>query len=285
MVDAISSVNSLNSTRCERPQLAFKGEQAPVDLEQKPDTFETENKVAEVTEEKQGMSTGKKIAIGVGSLLALVATGFGIKKYFDSKAIQKVTTEALEYLKKCKYEKSKNTGKNVQETINNILGENSGITPHTYDVSKEFPAIHVYRNFGGFKDGLVTPNGIRVSSEPYSKLISNATSHMPDNGNVPDVKNKVVHLLMADPRAVKDSPTIYRVTFISPNQNYTALQHDVLKLVEHPEKINNEMFDKICKFMNCIDDKGNIIFENHGKYENLDYDLILSAIQSMAKGL
>ena len=67
MVDAVSSVNSLNSKRCERPQVAFKGEQAPVDMEQKPDTFEKENEVTQTTEEKQGMSTGKKVAIGVGS--------------------------------------------------------------------------------------------------------------------------------------------------------------------------------------------------------------------------
>ena len=60
MVDAISGVNSLNSKRCEKPQLAFKGEQAPVDMEQKPDTFEKENEVAQTTEEKQGMTRGKK---------------------------------------------------------------------------------------------------------------------------------------------------------------------------------------------------------------------------------
>jgi len=96
MVEAISSVNSLNSKRCEKPQLAFKGEQAPVDMEQKPDTFEKENQVAEITEEKQGMSTGKKVAIGVGSLLALVATGFGIKKGLDIKAANKALKEAAQ---------------------------------------------------------------------------------------------------------------------------------------------------------------------------------------------
>ncbi|MEE3349840.1 MAG: hypothetical protein VZR09_07355 [Candidatus Gastranaerophilaceae bacterium] len=94
MVDAISSVNSLNSKRCERPQVAFKGEQAPVDMEQKPDTFEKENEVTQTTEEKQGMSTGKKVAIGIGSLLALVAAGFGIKKGLDIKAANKALKEA-----------------------------------------------------------------------------------------------------------------------------------------------------------------------------------------------
>jgi hypothetical protein len=94
MVDAISSASSLNSKRCERPQLAFKGEQAPVDMEQKPDTFEKENEVTQTTEEKQGMSIGKKVAIGVGSLLALVAAGFGIKKGLDIKTANKALKEA-----------------------------------------------------------------------------------------------------------------------------------------------------------------------------------------------
>jgi len=98
MVDAVSSVNSLNSKRCERPKVAFKGEQAPIDMEQKPDTFEKENEVTQTTEEKQGMSTGKKVAIGVGSLLALVAAGFGIKKGLDIKAANKALKEAAEAL-------------------------------------------------------------------------------------------------------------------------------------------------------------------------------------------
>ena len=96
MVDAISSASSLNSKRCERPQLAFKGEQAPVDMEQKPDTFEIENKVAEATEEKEGISTGSKVAICVGSLLALIGAGFGIKKHLDIKAANKAIKEAAQ---------------------------------------------------------------------------------------------------------------------------------------------------------------------------------------------
>lgn len=64
----------------------------------------------------------------------------------------------------------------------------------------------------------------------------------------------------------------------------SLIQHDhKLKLIEHPEKVDAEVFDKICKFKDALDKDGNIILENVGVYENLDYDLILSAIQSMAK--
>ncbi len=94
MVDAVNYANKLNSCPCPKPQVAFKGEQAPIDIEQKPDTFEKENEVAKGTQEKQGMSTGKKVAIGVGSLLALVAAGFGIKKGLDIKAANKALKEA-----------------------------------------------------------------------------------------------------------------------------------------------------------------------------------------------
>ena len=274
MLEAINCADRLYSKRCKNPQVAFRGEQTPVDAEQKSDTFE-----------KQGMSTNKKVAISVGSLLGLIAVGYGIKKHIDTRSIKKVTNEAIEALKKGIYKKSANAGDTVQETIINVLGKDSVITPHTYDVSKEFPAIHVYRDCGGYKDGLVTPSGIDVSQNPFTVLLNKATMNVPENGNVPDIKNKVVKLILADPKAFEGRPTNYMITIVSPNHNYTPLQKDVLKLIDHPEKIDVDVFDKICKFMKANDDKGELILENVGKYENLDYDLMLSAIQSMAKGL
>ncbi len=110
MVDAISSVNSLNSTRCEKPQLAFKGEQAPVDMEQKPDTFEKDIKNNKLYPIKSAVLGGlllggigigtdfllrkftrlemypKKISFVVGGLTALIG---GVFAYFNAKKIQK----------------------------------------------------------------------------------------------------------------------------------------------------------------------------------------------------
>ncbi len=97
MAIKVNEVGNLNQYQnVQQSKVAFRGEQTPVDMEQKPDTFETENKVAEVTQEKQGMSTGSKVAIGVGSLLALVAAGFGIKKGLDIKAANKALKEAAQ---------------------------------------------------------------------------------------------------------------------------------------------------------------------------------------------
>lgn len=87
--------------------------------------------------------------------------------------------------------------------------------------------MRVYRNQGGYKDGMFTRNGVM-------------------------------------------------------NNQYTPAQLDLLKLVNNPDKIDISIFDKIFKFKPGNDANGKLIYENLGKYENLDYDLVLSVIQSMA---
>jgi len=239
---------------------------------------------------KTEMSTQTKVILGT-TLAALAATGIYIatrgKGGVKLQSMEQTANEAIEKIHSGIYKKSNIAGKNVQETINNVLGENSGILPHTYDISKEFPAIHVYRDFGGYRDGLVTKDGILQQIDEYPKLLVKATSNSPDkNGNVPEVKNKIVKLVLNDLRAASDRPTDYNITFISPNQNYTPLQKDVLKLIQNKDKIDLEVFDKICAFNNLYDENRKLVSnwaELNGKYANLDYDLILSAIQSMAK--
>ena len=55
--------------------------------------------------------------------------------------------------------------------------------------------------------------------------------------------------------------------------NLTPMQRDLWKLMEHLDKIDPEIFHKIAEF-------------EYGKgFVNANYDLILSAIQTMAKGL
>jgi hypothetical protein len=85
MIKAIDYTNNVNSCSNLQQKVAFRGDDAPVNMEQQPDTFE-----------KQEMSTGKKAAIGIGSLLGLVIAGFGIKKGLDMKAANKAVKEAAE---------------------------------------------------------------------------------------------------------------------------------------------------------------------------------------------
>lgn len=92
-----------------------------------------------------------------------------------------------------------------------------------------------------------------------------------------------VRLSIKDPTTTKEDETFIVFTLISPNNQYTPAQLDLLKLVNNPDKIDISVLDKIFKFKPGWDANGKIIFANLGKYENLDYDLVLSVIQSMAK--
>ena len=240
---------------------------------------------AQTTNNKPKMSTTTKVILGT-SLAALAAIGIyiatrGKAKPKTGEVIQSAQ-EAAESLKNLKYRKPEKAGENVQETINNILGKNSGITPHSYDTSKEFPAIAVYRSTGGYKDGFVTPDGILESTENAGRFLNTANSHGVDKAEE-ILGNKIARIIIKDPNGVE-----YKITFISPNQEYTPLQLDVIKLIQHPEKIDSKVFNKITDFVNIIDENGHYLpnfAEINGKYANLDYDLILSAVQSMAKGL
>lgn len=72
-VDNISNINSYQNVKS---KVAFIGEQAPVDLEQQPDTFK-----------KEGSQQSKKVGIGLASVIGLVAAGFGIKKYMNYRTL------------------------------------------------------------------------------------------------------------------------------------------------------------------------------------------------------
>lgn len=204
-----------------------------------------------------------------------------------------------EYLPNPKsFEISSKVGATVNETIENVFGKNSNITPHTYDISKEFDSIAIQRNHGGYKDGIATTKGtiqnsikgttggIRAASTSHALIsFKNNTTHLAledgtriTSGTVPNYKNKIVQLEIPD----GDKTFKIKFAFISPNDEFTPLQKDILKLAEHPGKINHELLKTLTQFKPAHTPDGAIDFENVGQYANLDYDLLLSVFQSMA---
>ena len=230
------------------------------------------------------ISNQSKLLIGLGALAAMAVGGILLHKSYKIKALAKKANEIADQINSLQAHRSLNTGATVQETIQNVLGKNSSIKPHTYDTTKEFHTMHVYRNNGGYKDGVFTRNGI-IDNESWSLYPESERHIICDascGGNSRSINNKVVQLSVKDPaRAEGDTKIIF--TLISPNNQYTPAQLDLLKLVNNPDKIDISVFDKIFKFKPGNDANGKIIFANIGKYENLDYDLVLSAIQSMAR--
>lgn len=181
-------------------------------------------------------------------------------------------------------------GATVAESIENTFGKGTNIQPHTYDLSKESPVIGVWRNAGGYKDGFVGQKGIYYTDSltpmPDFEAINLSASHAFCNGkdygslselgciNPASLENpdrKLVQLILGK----EDS---YKISVLSPNNEYTPLQKDLIKLIENPEKIDKSAFDKLTEVASTLKDmtSGNL-------YKNLDYDVLLSAIQSMAK--
>lgn len=185
-------------------------------------------------------------------------------------------------------------GATVAESIENTFGKGSNIQPHTYDLSKESPVIGVYRNFGGYKDGMVGQEGRyftdSLTQVPDQKDIVTSISHSfggdSGHGKISELNcldtdilenpdRKLVRFEMTDPN--KDDTKII-LTVLSPNNEYTPLQKDMIKLINNPKKVDVPVFDKLTTVAETRQDmtEGNL-------YKYLDYDVLLSAIQSMAK--
>jgi hypothetical protein len=271
-------------------------------------TFKGTEKEQTAEQPKKTMETKTKVFIGLGALAAATIGTLLVRKKLSNKTITRTEKEIAEQLKAFKTEKSEKVGATVEETITNVFGKDSGITPHTYDTSKEFHTITVYRDQGGYKDGWVNKNGIvsarqeKWSEYPDIKVASRSIMYVQNleraggdkgisvlKGTIEGTKNKVVRLTIADPSDFENRGEKITLCLISPNNKYTSAQKDLLKLAQNPKKINTDIIDNLTRFkldyrdgLNYTHDE---MIEKAGQYANLDYDLILSAIQSMAKGL
>lgn len=185
-------------------------------------------------------------------------------------------------------------GATIAESIENTFGKGSNIQPHTYDLSKESPVIGVYRNCGGYKDAMVGQEG-RYFTDPLTQVpdqkdivtsISHSFGGDSGHGKISELNcldtdilenpdRKLVRFVMTDPN--KDDTKII-LTVLSPNNEYTPLQKDMIKLINNPKKVDVPVFDKLTTVAETRQDmtEGNL-------YKYLDYDVLLSAIQSMAK--
>ncbi len=248
---------------------------------------------------KRKNNTFKAVCIGLG--LAALATA-GILLMTKGKNISKKLAQQYEQdcalLKKFKTTKSEHAGDTIQKTITNILGENSTIKPHNYDIAQEYPVVVVCRSVNGYKYEAVGKTGILENTPGVRlpRIVSKSIHEAPNEvhfgdqtrgivirkGTVGDLDNKVVCLEIKDDECMTPGAKM-AISFISPTAEFTPLQKDVMKLAEHPEKLEIDVFKKILQFKNPLDDNGHVIRENVGIFENLDYDLILSAIQSMVK--
>lgn len=219
-----------------------------------------------------------------------------VRQAYEQKDIIKAGELFQQHLDKLPHARPAVTkGATVAESIENTFGKGSNIQPHTYDLSKESPTIGVYRNYGGYKDGLVGQEGryfcdnLNVYYVPDQNDVVTSISHA-FSGNsygsmselrgldINALKNpdrKLVRFILPDPER---TDTQILLTVLSPNNEYTPLQKDLIKLIEHPEKINTSVFEKLTTVGETLQDA-----RENNLYKYLDHDVLLSAIQTMAK--
>ena len=191
-------------------------------------------------------------------------------------------------------------GKTVDETIKNVFGDNPPIKAHTYDLTKESPVISVLRSGrGGYSYGYAgkegtyfddifakMPDDRNYLSKVFQERGVFSKYHQLKGGmlsegviKIDGKSRKVLHLTMPDNPS---TGTTINIAILSPNNKYTPVQEDLLKLAANPEKFNAKIFDEITHRAVTPD----VIAKDPdaiNQYVNLDYDLLLSAIQSMVK--
>ena len=185
--------------------------------------------------------------------------------------------------------KAKNIGATVEESISNVFGAESKVKPHTYDLSKEGEEIISKRCFGGYYDVIVTKDGILYEPPKNLGLVrASSGGNLRQNAKYTQIGDKatIVHgvdkdgkyvtiLDMKDPQTDSAGNNLrINLGLISNGKTPTPAQQDLLSLAEHPEKFDESLIDKLT-FKTHVETAG---------AENMDYDLALSVIQSMAKG-
>lgn len=252
--------------------------------------------VTDVSDKSVEGKSSSRDAYILGTLAALAAVGACVvtKKALNTRMFKKLFEQDKKLIDNLPVRTDSFKGNSIQERIQNILGKDSKISPHNYDLSKEYPAMRVYRDQGGYKDGMVIPKGIveleKVTSKDVPSYTSSAISNAVDDAtnriyNLKEEKRLVSSFRFNDPRDIDNTGRMVIFNIFSRDGALTPAQRDFERIKANP-KLRAEaekLFDELLKFKKGNDENGKLIFENLGKYEHLDYDVILSVIQSLAK--
>lgn len=253
--------------------------------------------VTDVSDKSVEGKSSSSDAYILGTLAALAAVGACVvtKKALNTRMFKKLFEQDKKLIDNLPVRTDSFKGNSIQERIQNILGKDSKISPHNYDLSKEYPAMRVYRDQGGFKDGMVIPKGIveleKVTYKDIPSYTGRAISHGVDDTtnriyNLKEEKRLVSSFDFTDPRDSREfGKSKVRFNLYSLDDTLTPAQRDFERIKANPKlrAEAEELFDELLKFKKGTDENGKRIFENLGKYEHLDYDVILSVIQSLAK--
>ena len=183
---------------------------------------------------------------------------------------------------------SKTMGKSIKESITNVFGNTSFVKSHTYDLTKESDSISLMMYEGGYhsahikKNGKIIPEGNK-DCVSYNVYRNGNANFNPDGGNgqtYTNIKNEQItiqdgiakngkrYVTLLFPNIATDTErTEVGISVLSRDDKLTPAQKDLLSLKD--KIITNEMHK--------------LLSISVKKTENLNYDAILSLIQSIAK--
>lgn len=243
-----------------------------------------EHKSQDDKSNKKSLGTGIKVAIGTG-LVALASAGIYVATRGRIKANKLAQDFAhdMDIINKAPKVETKFKGKTVQEAIDGFLGENSGIKPHTYDLSKEYPMLEITRYDEGYKFLFVTPDGF-IDKRVVSKACGHPLTGLKQKTDRYD--STFVH------KEFDRSDAKMSIKILSPNDKITPLQKDLEK-INGNQKLKEEFaeyLDRMSQFkvrfknggINPLNSSREEILQNAHLFEPADYDTFLSVIQTLA---
>lgn len=206
------------------------------------------------------------------------------KEVQDAIASKDQLKAGQEYIKYCDnlFEPATFKDKPVEEAIASVLGKDSKVKPHTYDLSKEADRIATTQNMGGYKNVTITSDNRIVPEVNYKNLvIINEGQEIYTIRKGAKITQKTINgkpTVTIEYESLKkdvtgESASVNRIRLLSPNSELTPAQQDLLKLQEYAKDL--DIHDLQCATASSLSMNGKTA-------DPTDFNVILSVIQDMA---
>lgn len=206
------------------------------------------------------------------------------KEVQDAIASKDQLKAGQEYIKYCDnlFEPATFKDKPVEEAIASVLGKDSKVKPHTYDLSKEADRIATTQNMGGYKNVTITSDNRIVPEQNSKNLVSiNEGQEIYTIRKGAKITQKTINgkpTVTIEYGSLKkdvtgESASVNRIRLLSPNSELTPAQQDLLKLQEYAKDL--DIHDLQCATASSLSMNGKMA-------DPTDFNVILSVIQDMA---
>ena len=174
----------------------------------------------------------------------------------------------------------------TENAIKKVLGNDSKIKPHDYDLSKEADCIATrqYSAMFGYKNVTVTSENMIVPDRNWTNTVVSRSVDVPKGTNAVITQGKYkgkpeVTLSYRSADAAKNGTDMTNsITLLSPGDKLTPAQKDLLKLKKSAKSMDIKPYQKIT---DCCD----YAVKEADMSKNTNFDVILSLIHDSASSI